>query len=217
MAYQRGSLKKLRRKEGETWVLRFRVTNAEGQRVEHTLPVGLVVNFPKDKAASREVDRLGLGVRINDSPAAGRASFKFLAEHYVKADLGVDALSPKSVNTTQHVEQVVRAYLVPRFGEEIADDIKPLDIQRSLKSLHEQKGLAWTTVAKIRGIMLRIYEIGIRHELVAKNPGLHVETRSKTDLQSNRHCARADACDWKGICCRRSCETSPPSVLRSSW
>jgi hypothetical protein len=30
MAYQRGSLKAVRRKEGETWVLRFRVTNAEG-------------------------------------------------------------------------------------------------------------------------------------------------------------------------------------------
>ena len=40
MSYQRGSLKKLRRKEGETWVLRFRVTNAEGKRVEHIAKIG---------------------------------------------------------------------------------------------------------------------------------------------------------------------------------
>src|SRR2546427_610261 len=86
MAYQRGSLKKIRRKEGETWVLRFRVTNAEGKRVENTLPIGLVREFPKDRDAWREVDRIRLGVRINDTPTPGRASFDFLAEHYLKAD-----------------------------------------------------------------------------------------------------------------------------------
>jgi hypothetical protein len=33
MAYQRGSLKKYARKEGQTWVLRSRVTTPEGRRV----------------------------------------------------------------------------------------------------------------------------------------------------------------------------------------
>ena len=78
MAYQRGCLKKVCRKEGATWVLRFRVTSAEGRRVEHTLPVGLVVKFPKDKDAWLEVDRLGLGVRVNDAPAPAAFSSAFL-------------------------------------------------------------------------------------------------------------------------------------------
>jgi hypothetical protein len=108
MAYQRGSLKKVRRKEGETWVLRFRVTKAEGRRVEHTVPVGLVAKFPKQSDAWHEVDPLGLGMRINDAHAPCRVSFSFLAEHYLKADFGDDAVRPKSVNTTQHVECVVR-------------------------------------------------------------------------------------------------------------
>jgi hypothetical protein len=99
----------------------------------------------------------------------------------IKADFGADAVRPKSVNTTSHVEHVVRAYLVPRFGDEIAEDIKPFDIQRWLKSLHEPGGLAWTTISKMRGIMSRIYKIGILHEHVAKNPVQHVETRSKRD------------------------------------
>ena len=86
MSYQRGSLKKVRRKEGETWVLRYRVTSADGRRVEHIATIGLVREFPKDKDAWREVDRLGLGVRINDTPGAGRASFHFLAEHYLKVN-----------------------------------------------------------------------------------------------------------------------------------
>src|SRR6202162_5570437 len=155
MAYQRGSLKKFRRKEGETWVLRFRVINAEGKRVENILPIGLVREFPKDKDAWREVDRLGLGVRINDAPAHGRASFHSLAEHYLKADFGADAVRPKSANTIPIVEHYVRDYLIKRFGERIAEDIKPLEIQKWLKSLNESNGLAWTTIAKLRGLMDR--------------------------------------------------------------
>jgi hypothetical protein len=170
MSYQRGSLKKVKRKEGEIWVLRYRVTNSDGRRVENIMPIGLVQRFPKGKDAWREADRLGLSVRINDAPAvAPSVSFHFLAEHYLKADFGADALRPKSVNTISHVEQVVRACLVPRFGHEIAEDLKPFNIQRWLKSLHETNGLAWTTISKMRGIMHRIYKIGILHEHVAKN------------------------------------------------
>jgi len=95
----------------------------------------------------------------------------------------VDAVRPKSVNTISHVEQIVRAYLIPRFGNEIAKDIKSLDIQQWLKSLHDSNSLAWTTISKMRGVMRRIYKIGILHEHVAKNPVLHVETRSKTDYK----------------------------------
>jgi integrase len=184
MSYQRGSLKKVKRKEGEIWVLRYRVTNSDGRRVENVIPIGLVREFPKDTDAWREADRLGLSVRINDSPLPGRICFDFLAEHYLKADFGADSVRPKSVNTTSHVEHIVRAYLVPRFGNEIAEDIKPLDIQRWLKSLVESGGLAWTTVSKTRGVMSRIYKVGILHGCVARNPVLHVETRSKTEYKA---------------------------------
>jgi integrase len=184
MAYQRGSLKKVRRKEGETWVLRYRITSADGRRVEHIATIGLVREFLKDKDAWREVDRLGLGVRINDTPAHGRASFHSLAEHYLKADFGADAVRPKSANTIPIVEHYVRDYLIKRFGEQIAEDIKPLEIQKWLKSLNETGGLAWTTIAKLRGIMHRVYKVGILHEHVAKNPVLHVETRSKSTYRA---------------------------------
>jgi integrase len=184
MAYQRGSLKKVRRKEGETWLLRFRVTNAEGRRVEHTAHIGLVRDFPKDDDAWREVDRLALGVRINDASACARVTFRCLAEHYLKADFGADAIRPKSVNTIPIVEHYVRDYLIKRFGDSIADDISPLDIQRWLKSLNAADELAWPTISKIRGIMLRIYKIGVRHELVTKNPVVHVETRSKSNYRA---------------------------------
>ncbi|HZP64229.1 MAG TPA: site-specific integrase [Terriglobales bacterium] len=184
MPYQRGSLKKVFRKEGQTWVLRYRITNASGRRVEHTLPVGLIEKFPKHSDAWREVDRLGLGIRINDASSSGCVCFQVLAEHYLKADFGSDAVRPKSANTIPIVEHYVRDYLVERFGKEIAENIKPLDIQKWLKSLHDANKLAWTTVSKIRGIMHRIYKVGELHELVAKNPVAHVETRSKTNYRA---------------------------------
>src|SRR6516225_2228592 len=53
-----------RRKEGETWVPRFRVANGEGKRVEHTLPVGLVAKFPKESDAWARWVRPQLVARI---------------------------------------------------------------------------------------------------------------------------------------------------------
>jgi integrase len=184
MAYQRGSLKQVPRKEGDTWVLRYRVTNAQGRRVENSLPVGLVKDFPSEKSAWREVDRLSLALRVNEAPALLRIRFNQLAEHFLKADFGEDAVRPKSEGTTLNMNHIVRDYLTPRFGAEIAEDIKPLEIQRWLKSLHTDKGLAWTTVSKIRGVMLRVYKTGILHELVSKNPCEPVETRCKTDYRA---------------------------------
>ena len=37
------------------------------------------------------------------------------------------------------MNHIVRDYLIPRFGQEIAEDVKPLDIQRWLKSLQRTK------------------------------------------------------------------------------
>jgi hypothetical protein len=128
-------------------VLRYRVASASGRRVEHTEPIGLVREFPKDRDAWRGVHRLGLGVRINDTPGPDRVSFHFLADHYPKADFGTDSVRPKSANTIPIVEHYVRDYLIKRFGENIAEDIKPLEIQKWMKSLNESGGLAWTTRA----------------------------------------------------------------------
>ena len=184
MTYQRGSLKQVPRKEGDTWVLRYRVTNTEGRRVENTTTIGLVRDFPSEKAAWREVDKLALGLRINETPAAGRIHFDALAEHYLRADVGADALRPKSENTVLNLNHLVRDYLVPRFGTEIAEEIKPLDIQRWLKLLHTENRLAWTSVAKIRGVMLRVFKTGLLHGLVTKNPCEPVETRASSDYRA---------------------------------
>jgi len=87
-------------------VLRYRVAMADGRRVEDTLPVGLVRDFSSEKAAWREVDRLGLLARVNsDGPASGRIHFSALAEHYLKADFGADALRPKTADCSSENQE----------------------------------------------------------------------------------------------------------------
>jgi integrase len=161
-------------------MLRYRLNTADGTRKENTLPIGLLRDLPTEKTAWREVDRLGLLVRINSEESGTRIRFDALAEYYLKADFGEDAARPKSTNTIPIVEHYVRDYLIARWGNELASDIRPLEIQRWMKSLHTVNGLAWTTVSKIRGLMHRVYKVGILHERVEKNPVEHVETRSQS-------------------------------------
>jgi len=183
MSYQRGSLRIMRRKRGDIWVLRYRTTKPDGSRMEKLEEIGLLRDFPKERDARKEADRLGLLVRINDAPTHPRIRFDELAEHYLKADFGENALRPKSENTVAVTEHIVRDYLVPRWRKQIADDIKALDVQLWLKSLHDDDELAWTTISKMRGVMSRIYKVGLLHEKVTRNPMQHVETRTKTDYR----------------------------------
>src|SRR5262245_31545487 len=103
MAYQRGTLLKLHRKGGDIWVLRYRDNNDNGKRVQRDLPVCLVRDFSKEKDVWREVDRLGLLLRINAHHLDSRIRFRALAEHYLTHDVGPEALRPKSERTAFYV------------------------------------------------------------------------------------------------------------------
>jgi integrase len=78
----------------------------------------------------------------------------------------------------------VRDNLIPRWRGELAEEIPSITFQRWLVSLHNDKGLAWTTVSKIRGLANRIYRIGLRYGLVESNPVEHTESRCKSDYKA---------------------------------
>src|SRR6516162_1837782 len=182
MAYQRGSLKKIRKKEGMMWVLRYRLVGRE----QTPLVVGLVADFPTVDEAELEVDRLGLRVRINCTDSGtGRIRFDELAEYYLKVEFDPEVTaSPKSENTKPILEHYVRGILIAKWGDEIAEDIEPLEIQKWFNRLHNKDDYAWTTVSKIRGIMNRIYKVGIIHKKVTKNPVDGLETSTKTTYKA---------------------------------
>jgi integrase len=178
MAYQRGSLKQVKRKEGMTWVLRHRVNGAE----QTPLIVGLVENFPTEDDASLEADRLGLRVRINCAqPRTERVRFNQLGEYYLKVEFDPEVTaSPKSENTKPILDHYVRDILIAKWGDQVAEDIDPLEIQKWFNALHNKEEYAWTTVSKIRGIMNRIFKIGLIHKKVTNNPVEGLATSTKT-------------------------------------
>jgi hypothetical protein len=165
-------------KKGLTWVLRYRINGAE----QTPLVVGLVEDFPTEDDASLEADRLGLRVRINSGNSqVGRIRFNELAEYYLKVEFDPEVTaSPKSENTKPILQHHVRDILIAKWGGQIADNIEPLEIQRWFNRLHNKKDYGWTTVSKIRGIMNRIFKIGIIHKKVSKNPVEGLATSSKT-------------------------------------
>lgn len=178
MAYQRGSLKKVERKEGVTWVLRYRSHGKE----QTPLIVGLVSDFPSEDEANVEVDRLGFRVRINcTNPKTNRVKFDELAEYYLKVEFDPEVTaSPKSENTKPILDHYVRDFLIAKWGDQVAEDIEPLEIQKWFNALHNKEKYGWTTVSKIRGIMNRIFKIGLIHKKVTKNPVEGLATSTKT-------------------------------------
>ena len=182
MAYQRGSLKEVKKKEGLTWVLRYRV----GGKEQTPLVVGLVADFPTEDEASLEADRLGMRVRINCATSGTRRlRFDELAEYYLKVEFDPEVTaSPKSANTKPILEHYVRDILIAEWGNQIAEDIEPLQIQRWFNGLHNKEEYAWTTVSKIRGIMNRVFKVGIIHRKVSKNPVEGLETSTKTTYKA---------------------------------
>ena len=182
MAYQRGSLKKVKKKKGLTWVLRYRINGSE----QTPLIVGLVENFPTEDDAALEADRLGLRVRINSGNSqTGRMRFNELAEYYLKVEFDPEVTAtPKSENTKPILEHNVRDILIAEWGDQIAEDIEPLEIQKWFNRLHNKDQYAWTTVSKFRGIMDRIFKVGIIHKKVTKNPVEGLETSTKTNYKA---------------------------------
>jgi integrase len=182
MAYQRGSLKQVKRKEGMTWVLRYRIKGKE----QTPLVVGLVSDFPNEDEANVEADRLGLRVRINcTNPKPERVRFNQLAEYYLKVEFDPEVTaSPKSENTKPILDHYVRDFLIAEWGDQIAEDMEPLEIQKWFNALHNKEEYGWTTVSKIRGIMNRIFKIGIIHKKVTKNPVEGLRTSVKTTYKA---------------------------------
>lgn len=186
MAYQQGSLRKVYRKAGDVWLLRYRTTKPDGTRVENTITVGSVSELKTESDAWREVDLQGLRSQINTKVQTKRGTFEALAEHYLKADFGEDAARKKCETTIPIITHYVRDYLIPRWKDAVAEDISPIEIQRWMLSLNsrDENPLTWPTISKIKSIMGRIYKTGIRYGMVEANPVQWVETRATSDYEA---------------------------------
>ena len=182
--FQRGSLRIEERKAGPTWVLRHYVTRkSDGKRVEHKLPIGLVRDFKTESAAWAEVGRQHLSRQINEPVSRGRVTFSDIAHHYVKSEL------PERARSTAYLHRhIIHDFLIPRWGKNVAVGIKPLDVENWLKALHEELGYANPSCAKIRQVMVCVYQHAQRHGLIPRtedaNPLKWVRCKTTSDYEA---------------------------------
>jgi hypothetical protein len=70
--YQEGSLRLESRKRGKVWRLRFRITRADGNRVEHAIVIGTQKELPTRAAAREFVKSLYLPINHPAPNSNGR-------------------------------------------------------------------------------------------------------------------------------------------------
>jgi len=187
--YQRGSLRQEQRKAGPTWVLRFYVQKGT-RRVERTLVVGLVTDFPSEFAARQEVARQHLLESINQPEFQGPFTFGRLAQHYDENELGdqSDAVDPKSHTTIAGYKRNLRRYILPRWGKRVALGIEPLEVEQWLKALKREKNLQNPTLDKQRRLMNLVCKSAQRYGLIPRteecNPIRYVRCKTTSGYEA---------------------------------
>jgi integrase len=160
--YQEGSLRLESRKGGKVWRLRFRITRADGNRVEHAIVIGTQKDLPTRAAAREFVKSLYLPINHPAPNNNGRpVTFSDIAGHYIQEELTEDqnqASVPKAHSTTTTYRRYLRKWVLPRWGDQAALMIQPLDLENWLKQLGKRSGLQNQTRSKIRQVIGLVYK-----------------------------------------------------------
>jgi integrase len=173
--FQNGSLKRVMRKQGESWMLRYRKRRAlDGRWVEATpIFIGTVSQFPSEEAAWHRVESLHLNL---NSPASGSlgahpVTFNELVSHYCRYELSPDqseAQIEKAHSTITTYKRYLRKWALPRWETQVAMTLDPIEVETWLRELGRRHGLENPTRAKIRQAMSLVYKHGQRYSLLPR-------------------------------------------------
>src|SRR5713226_1496959 len=171
--FQRGWLRIVKRKEGRMWQLRYNAIDpATGKKKESAIIVGVLVDFPTESACWREVDRQRLTDKINQPEIQSRVRFRQIADFYLN-----HKVFGELAHTTQYLHRhIINDYLVARWTDKFALELRGLVIEEWLNSLHKNEGgeLEGPTLGKIKQVMMVV----LRH---AEKYG-HLPTGLATEL-----------------------------------
>ena len=178
-ALGKGTVSKKQRANGLTWIYRFQTTRAlDGKTVENTKVIGLVKDIGSSEAGAwREVGRLGLDINIGQSNRL-QPTFRELAEHFRHHELQKEfGIAVKAAETVDTAKLLLDKWVLPRWGDKKAADIKPLEIEAWFEALTFQplgkrkSPLSWGSVAKLKSIMAQVFKHAQRHELIPATIG----------------------------------------------
>jgi integrase len=167
------------KRNGMTWVYHFYRDKPEtGKRVENTITLGPVAQFPREKDAWAEVERRHLTPNDGQN-GVGRVAFSELVENYRKK-----SLNKLGITTQPITAHILDHYLLPRWGDSFALDIEPDQIEEWLGALP----LANATREKIRRVMNVVYRRGQKSRILPMtgdgNPVAFVTQSSKSNYKA---------------------------------
>ena len=159
--YQYGSLTKTNNRLSEdVWQFRFYETTPEGHRYRRSTTLGTVAQYPTKTDALRVVEPLRL--RLNLHHRFGRpVSIGALIDHYIEREL-----PGRRYSTQQSHSSTLKRWILPRWGERLLEEIRPVAVEEWLRSLT----LAPKTKVNLRSLFHLIYEHARRWELTDRNP-----------------------------------------------
>jgi integrase len=189
--YQKGSLKRVRRKSGEAvWVFRWYETQIDGTKKYRKAVVGSVDEFKTEAAAQQTVDALRLTINAQTPRQQLQAlSIETLVQHYREHEMPdtfskgqphklhdyVGVEGRKSYATQETYEGYLKKWILPRWQSYRLNDVRAFQVEQWLHSVP----LAQGSRAKIRNIMSALYSHAIRWEWINRNPITAVRQSAK--------------------------------------
>lgn len=173
---QNGSIMRSERRRGpDVWEYRWREPGPDGRRKHRRMVIGSVIQFRDKDAAVRAVTALRRDVNMANVRSKGKPlTLSQLADHYSQREL-----SPNCRWKTHSTKLGYRGYLckwiIPRWGAHKLTHICAGEIELWLRSLP----LARSSCAKIRNVMSVLFNHGLRHELLDRNPVQWVRQSAK--------------------------------------
>lgn len=167
--FQQGSLLKQKRKSGpDVWVFRW-YDETNGTRKYKKRVLGKVTDMPLRRDAEKAVAdfRANINVEVRVPQTVSE-----LAAHYRKHELTADK---KAFATIESTSIYLSNHVVPKWGNASLSDVRTVDVEQWLHSLP----YAPATRSKIRNIMSALFNHGIRHEWIHRNPITKVRASAK--------------------------------------
>jgi integrase len=167
--FQQGSLLKQKRKSGpDVWVFRW-YDETNGTRTYKKRVLGKVTDMPLRRDAEKAVAdfRANINVEVRVPQTVSE-----LAAHYRKHELTADK---KAFATIESTSIYLSNHVVPKWGNASLSDVRTVEVEQWLHSLP----YAPATRSKIRNIMSALFNHGIRHEWIHRNPITKVRASAK--------------------------------------
>jgi integrase len=166
--YKRGSLyRETRKTSSDIWVFRWR----DG-RTNRKEQVGTVEQFATKSAAMKACEPLR--ANINRETRTPRTVAE-LADHYTRTEMTENGR--QAYSTRAAYESYIRLWILPAWGNHVLSNVRTVDVETWLASVPLTDG----TRAKIRNVTSAIFNHGMRHEWLNRNPIALVRQSAKRE------------------------------------